>query len=125
MFKLFLKVFVSLVIVICSDANWHLPFYSLSFTEFKDFLVYSLDSSNNLRKKIFYHSVISCHLEMLRLLMYFLLGFVILFFNFCLQQIADALCSILLLEDSTPRQVFNEFLLARTVSIILSSIKTK
>ncbi|CAE1289137.1 COG1 [Acanthosepion pharaonis] len=33
------------------------------------------------------------------------------------KQIADALCSILLLEDSTPRQVFNEFLLARTNAV--------
>ncbi|XP_036366016.1 conserved oligomeric Golgi complex subunit 1 isoform X4 [Octopus sinensis] len=33
------------------------------------------------------------------------------------QQIADALCSILLLEDCTPRQVFNEFLLARTNAV--------
>ncbi|XP_060590176.1 conserved oligomeric Golgi complex subunit 1-like [Ruditapes philippinarum] len=30
------------------------------------------------------------------------------------QKIADSLCSILLLENSNPRQVFNEFLLART-----------
>lgn len=29
---------------------------------------------------------------------------------------AQVLCSIVLLEDNTPRQVFTEFLLARTVS---------
>ncbi|KAK3097887.1 hypothetical protein FSP39_014178 [Pinctada imbricata] len=33
------------------------------------------------------------------------------------QQIADCLCTIILLEDSTPRQVFNEFLLARTSAV--------
>lgn len=33
------------------------------------------------------------------------------------EQIARALCSIILLEDSTPRQVFNEFLLARTTAV--------
>ncbi|XP_041368193.1 conserved oligomeric Golgi complex subunit 1-like [Gigantopelta aegis] len=33
------------------------------------------------------------------------------------QEIAEFLCSILLLEDSTPRQVFNEFLLARTKAL--------
>ncbi|KAL3866853.1 hypothetical protein ACJMK2_044112 [Sinanodonta woodiana] len=33
------------------------------------------------------------------------------------QKIADCLCSILLLEDSNPRQVFNELLLARTSAI--------
>ncbi|XP_071095427.1 conserved oligomeric Golgi complex subunit 1-like isoform X2 [Haliotis cracherodii] len=33
------------------------------------------------------------------------------------KQIAEFLCSILLLEDSTPRQVFNEFLLARTKAL--------
>lgn len=33
------------------------------------------------------------------------------------QKIADSLCSILLLENSNPRQVFNEFLLARTSAI--------
>ncbi|KAJ8304320.1 hypothetical protein KUTeg_017903 [Tegillarca granosa] len=31
--------------------------------------------------------------------------------------IAECLCSIILLEDSTPRQVFNEFLLARTTAV--------
>ncbi|XP_078314563.1 conserved oligomeric Golgi complex subunit 1-like isoform X2 [Crassostrea virginica] len=33
------------------------------------------------------------------------------------EQIARALCSIIVLEDSTPRQVFNEFLLARTTAV--------
>ncbi|KAL4228063.1 Golgi transport complex subunit 1 [Mactra antiquata] len=33
------------------------------------------------------------------------------------QKIAESLCSILLLENSNPRQVFNEFLLARTSAI--------
>ncbi|XP_033750084.1 conserved oligomeric Golgi complex subunit 1-like [Pecten maximus] len=33
------------------------------------------------------------------------------------QKIAECLCSIILLEDSTPRQVFNEFLLARTTAV--------
>ncbi len=33
------------------------------------------------------------------------------------QVAADCLCSILLLEDSTPRQVFNELLVIRTVSL--------
>ncbi|KAK3579911.1 hypothetical protein CHS0354_012452 [Potamilus streckersoni] len=33
------------------------------------------------------------------------------------QKIANCLCSILLLEDSNPRQVFNELLLARTSAI--------
>ncbi|XP_055956270.1 conserved oligomeric Golgi complex subunit 1 [Patella vulgata] len=33
------------------------------------------------------------------------------------QKLAEYLCSILLLEDSTPRQVFNEFLLARTKAV--------
>ncbi|XP_064607958.1 conserved oligomeric Golgi complex subunit 1-like [Liolophura sinensis] len=33
------------------------------------------------------------------------------------KMIAEALCSIMLLEDSTPRQVFNEFLLARTTAV--------
>ncbi|GAB1605125.1 conserved oligomeric Golgi complex subunit 1-like [Argonauta hians] len=33
------------------------------------------------------------------------------------EQIANALCSIVLLEDCNPRQVFNEFLLARTNSV--------
>ncbi|XP_048738272.2 conserved oligomeric Golgi complex subunit 1-like isoform X1 [Ostrea edulis] len=33
------------------------------------------------------------------------------------EQIARALCSIIVLEDSTPRQVFNEFLLARTAAV--------
>ena len=32
------------------------------------------------------------------------------------QSIADALCCILLLEDKTPRQVFQDFLVARMVS---------
>lgn len=33
------------------------------------------------------------------------------------EQIARVLCSIIVLEDSTPRQVFNEFLLARTTAV--------
>ncbi|XP_013380864.1 conserved oligomeric Golgi complex subunit 1 [Lingula anatina] len=33
------------------------------------------------------------------------------------QTTAECLCSIMLLEDSTPRQVFNEFLLARTSAV--------
>ncbi|KAH9518338.1 Golgi transport complex subunit 1 [Bulinus truncatus] len=33
------------------------------------------------------------------------------------QHMAEILCSIILLEDSTPRQVFNEFLLARTKAL--------
>ncbi|XP_072039024.1 conserved oligomeric Golgi complex subunit 1-like [Amphiura filiformis] len=33
------------------------------------------------------------------------------------QGVADALCSIMLLEDSSPRQVFTEFLLARKTSV--------
>ncbi|KAL8616686.1 hypothetical protein ACOMHN_031668 [Nucella lapillus] len=33
------------------------------------------------------------------------------------QKMAEILCSILLLDDSNPRQVFNEFLLARTKSL--------
>ncbi|RUS88515.1 hypothetical protein EGW08_003691, partial [Elysia chlorotica] len=33
------------------------------------------------------------------------------------QQMTDVLCSIILLEDSTPRQVFTEFLLARTKAL--------
>ncbi|KAI8792747.1 conserved oligomeric Golgi complex subunit 1 [Biomphalaria glabrata] len=33
------------------------------------------------------------------------------------QHMAEVLCSIILLEDSTPRQVFNEFLLARTKAL--------
>ena len=36
---------------------------------------------------------------------------------FILQKIAESLCSILLLENSNPRQVFNEFLLARTSAV--------
>ncbi|XP_071171265.1 conserved oligomeric Golgi complex subunit 1-like [Mytilus edulis] len=33
------------------------------------------------------------------------------------KSIAECLCAIVLLEDSTPRQVFNEFLLARTTAV--------
>ena len=35
---------------------------------------------------------------------------------------AECLVSIMLLEDSTPRQVFNEFLLSRTVSILVEQL---
>ena len=34
-----------------------------------------------------------------------------------LQMLAEALCSILLLEESSPRQVFTEFLLARKAAL--------
>ena len=34
------------------------------------------------------------------------------------QDIADALCTILILEDKTPRQVFQDFLILRMVSIM-------
>lgn len=33
--------------------------------------------------------------------------------SFVLQMLAESLCAILLLEESSPRQVFTEFILAR------------